>query len=110
MRATGSTRTGMASHVAVKRCGGRGRRPMPTPLYRFHCTDGHEHVANLRGRRLPTWAPMRLHAERVALDLMVASARRDWSAWTVEVYDASGRQVMSKPFTDVRDDRPSRRR
>ncbi len=83
---------------------------MPTPLYRFHCTDGHELVADLQGRRLPTWALMRRHAERVALDLMVARARRDWSAWTVEVYDASGRQVMSKAFTEMRGDRPSGRR
>ena len=81
---------------------------MPTPLYRFHCTDGHELVADLQGRRLPTWALMRLRADRVALDLMLASARRDWSAWTVEVYDASGRHVLSQPFTDVLANRTAR--
>ncbi|TXN04289.1 hypothetical protein FV222_07725 [Methylobacterium sp. WL103] len=74
---------------------------MPTPLYRFHCTDGHELVADLQGKRLPTWALMRVHAERVALDVMLCRAPRDWSAWTVEVYDASGRHVVSKPFADV---------
>ena len=49
---------------------------------------------------------MRLHAERVALDLMLHGDRLDWSAWTVEVYDAKGWLLMSKAFTDVRDDRP----
>jgi hypothetical protein len=44
---------------------------------------------------------MRVRAERVALDLMLGSPWRDWSTWTVEVYDASGRHVISKPFTDV---------
>ena len=81
---------------------------MPTRLYRFHCTDGHDLVADLRGKRLPTLALMRLHAERVALDLMVHGDRLDWSAWTVEVYDAKGWLMMSKPFTEVRDDRPAR--
>ena len=74
---------------------------MPTPLYRFHRTDGHDLEVDLQGRRLPTWALMRLHAERVALDLMLGSGPRDWSAWTVEIYEASGRHVLSKPFTDV---------
>lgn len=81
---------------------------MPTPLYRFHCTDGHELVADLQGKRLPTVALMRLHAERVALDVMLASGRRDWSAWTVEIYETSGRHVMSKPFTDVLANRSAR--
>ena len=80
---------------------------MPTPLYRFHCTDGHELVVDLQGKRLPTWALMRLHAERVALDLMLASGRRDWSTWTVEIYEASGRHVLSKPFSDVLANRPA---
>ncbi|CAM2789925.1 hypothetical protein JHFBIEKO_4916 [Methylobacterium mesophilicum] len=74
---------------------------MPTPLYRFHCTNGHDLVADRQGKRLPTWALMRVHAERVALDVMLSSPPRDWSAWTVEVYDASGWHVVSKPFTDV---------
>ena len=43
---------------------------MPTRLYRFHCTDGHELVIDLKGRRLPTAAQMRVHAERDALGLM----------------------------------------
>ena len=81
---------------------------MPTPLYLFHCTNGHDLVADRVGKRLPTWALMRVHAERVALDVMLSSPRRDWSTWTVEVYDASGRQVLSKPFTDVLDNRPTR--
>ncbi|MCJ2009072.1 DUF6894 family protein [Methylobacterium sp. J-092] len=81
---------------------------MPTPLYRFHCTDGHDLIADLQGKRLPTWALMRAHAARVALDLMLGGAPRDWSAWTVEIYDAAGRHVLSKPFTDVLDNRPPR--
>ncbi|WP_409567923.1 DUF6894 family protein, partial [Methylobacterium sp. E-025] len=70
MRHDGSTLATMATRAAVSWCEGRCRRPMPTPLYRFHCTNGHELVADLQGKRLPTWALMRAHAERVALDLM----------------------------------------
>lgn len=77
---------------------------MPTRLYRFHCTDGHDLVVDLRGRRVPTLALVRLHAERVALDLMTQGTRLDWSAWHVEVYDAKGRSVMALAFTDVRYD------
>lgn len=80
---------------------------MPTRLYRFHCTDGHDLVADLRGRRLPTLALMRLHAERVALDLMARGTHLDWSDWWVEVYDQNGRAVLAKAFTDVRQDRPA---
>ncbi|GJE62058.1 hypothetical protein MPOCJGCO_4187 [Methylobacterium trifolii] len=80
---------------------------MPTRLYRFHCTDGHDLVADMRGKRLPTLALMRLHAERVALDLMLHGDRLDWSAWTIEVYDAKGRLLMSKAFTAVRDELPA---
>jgi hypothetical protein len=80
---------------------------MPMRLYRFHCTDGHDLVADLRGRRIPTVALMRHYAERVALDLMLHGAQLDWSAWHVEVYDANGRVVLTKAFTDVRyDTRP----
>ena len=77
---------------------------MPTRLYRFHCTDGYDLVVDLRGRRIPTLALVRLHAERVALDLMLHGARLDWSAWQVEVYDATGRVVLTKAFTEVRYD------
>ena len=89
-----------SGNATVDACGARGRRPMPTRLYRFHCTDGHD----LRGRRMPTLALMRLHAERVALDLMAHGTRLDWSAWYVEVYDEKGRAVLTKAFTDVRYD------
>ncbi|KQP82969.1 hypothetical protein [Methylobacterium sp. Leaf117] len=82
---------------------------MPTRLYRFHCTDGHDLVADLRGRRLPTLALVRLQAERVALELMMHGGRLDWSDWWVEVYDQSGRVVLAKPFTEVRTDRPAAR-
>ena len=78
---------------------------MPTPLYLFHCTNGSDLMADLQGKRLLTWALMRLHAERVALDVMLGSARRNWSGWTVEVYNASGRHVVSKPFSDLIADR-----
>ena len=57
---------------------------------------------------MPTWALMRLHAERVAPDLMRAGARRDRSPWTVEIGDASGRHVLSTPFTDALVNRPAR--
>ncbi len=54
---------------------------MPMRLYRFHCTDGHELVTDLRGSRLPNAAGMRVHAERVALALMERVVERfDWSA------------------------------
>ena len=86
-------------------CGAWGRTPMPTRLYRFHCTDGYDLVVDRRGRRVPTVALMRLHAEQVALDLMARGARLDWSAWHVEVYDAKGRAVLAKAFIDVRSDR-----
>lgn len=75
---------------------------MPTRLYRFHCTNGYELVADLRGKRLPTMALMRLHAERVAFELMQGGEQLDWSAWQVDVYDAKGRPVMTKPFMDIR--------
>lgn len=75
---------------------------MPTRLYRFHCTDGYDLVVDLRGRRVPTLALVRLQAERVALDLMTHGTRLDWLAWHVEVYDARGRVVLTKAFTDVR--------
>jgi hypothetical protein len=52
---------------------------------------------------------MRLHAERVALDLMARDPHFDWLGWWVEVYDQNGRAVLSKAFTDVRHDRPSAR-
>lgn len=75
---------------------------MPTRLYRFHCTDGYDLVADLRGRRIPTVALMRLHAEQVAIDLMGQGKQLDWSAWHVEVYDEKGRAVLAKAFSDVR--------
>lgn len=93
----------------MEACGELGERPMPTELYRFHCTDGHDLVADMRGRRVPTLALVRLHAEDVALDLMARGSRLDWSAWYVEVYDAKGRAVLTKAFTDVRYDRRSAR-
>ncbi len=71
-------------------------------LYRFHCTDGHELVTDLCGSRLPDGAPMRAHAERVALALMERVVERfDWSGWQVEVYDAKGRRVWIRAFPDV---------
>lgn len=52
-------------------------------------------------KRLPTWALIRVPNKRVALDVMLGRASHDWLAWTVEVYDAAGRHVVSKLFTDV---------
>jgi hypothetical protein len=78
---------------------------MPTRLYRFHCTDGHDLVVDLRGRRIPTVALMRLHAEQVALDLMSRAVGLDWVDWYVEVYDEKGRALLAKAFTDIQHDR-----
>ncbi|WP_435404633.1 DUF6894 family protein [Methylobacterium adhaesivum] len=86
-------------------CGVRGKTVVPTRLYRFHCTDGYDLVADLRGRRIPTVALVRLHAERVALDLMSRAAGTDWSAWYVEVYDERGHAVLAKAFAEVRCER-----
>ncbi|MCJ2137540.1 hypothetical protein MKK69_26440 [Methylobacterium sp. J-026] len=75
---------------------------MPMRLYRFHCTDGHALVTDLGGSRLPNAAQMRVQAERVALALMERVVERfDWSRWQVEVYDARGRRVWIKAFSDV---------
>lgn len=101
--------TAQSRNATVDACGVQGRKPMPTRLYRFHCTDGQDLVADLRGRRIPTLALVRLHAERVALDLMAHGTRFDWSAWHVEVYDNKGRAVLTKAFTDVRYDRQATR-
>ena len=78
---------------------------MPTPLYRFHCTNGLSLVADLRGKRLPSVALMRVHAVRVALDLMRSDDRVDWSSWYVEVYDAKGQSTLRIAFTHIRDTR-----
>ena len=98
----GSIEPAEIEDATVDACGAGGNPPMPTRLYRFHCTDGRDLVVDLRGKRLPTLALMRLHAERVALDLMLHGDRLDWSRWTVEVYDVKGWLLMSKAFTDVR--------
>jgi hypothetical protein len=65
-------------------------------------------VTDLCGSRLPDGAPMRAHAERVALALMERVVERfDWSGWQVEVYDAKGRRVWIRAFPDVNvDTRP----
>lgn len=84
------------------RCGARGKTPVPTRLYRFHCTDGYDLVVDLRGKRMPTLALVRLHAERIASGLMARGPQIDWSAWSVEVYDGHGRAVLTKAFMDVR--------
>lgn len=90
------------SRIAVEPCGLIDRASRPTRLYRFHCTDGHELVTDLCGSRLPDGAPMRAHAERVALALMERVVERfDWSGWQVEVYDAKGRRVWIRAFPDV---------
>ena len=79
---------------------------MPTRLYRFHCTDGHELVTDLRGSRFPNAAQVRAHADRVALALMERVVERfDWSGWQVEVYDAKGRRVWIRAFPFVCVDR-----
>ncbi|WP_157085293.1 hypothetical protein [Methylobacterium sp. Leaf99] len=52
---------------------------------------------------------IRLHVERVVLDLMARAARLDWSAWQVEVYNEKGRTVLAKAFTDGRYDRRVKR-
>ena len=78
---------------------------MPTPLYRVHCTNGLNLVADLKGKRLPSVALMRFYAERAALDLLRCDEQADWSAWHVEVYDVKGRSVLRMAFTHRRDTR-----
>jgi hypothetical protein len=82
---------------------------VPTRLYRFHCTDGYDLVVDLRGKRMPTLALVRLHAERIASGLMARGPQVDWSAWYVEVYDGHGRAVLTKAFMDVRYDQRAAR-
>lgn len=90
----------------MERCGLIERPSTPTRLYRFHCTDGHELVTDLRGRRFPNAGQMRAHADGVALALMERVVERfDWSDWQVEVYDAKGRRVWIRAFPDVSVDR-----
>lgn len=60
---------------------------MPTELYRFHCTDGHELVTDLQGRSCASAAHMRRQEDRVALALMEAADQVSWARWQVEVYD-----------------------
>ena len=75
---------------------------MPTRLYRFHCVGpGGEASFDLRGRRLPTLAQVRAHADRVALALM-ESGESDWTRWIVDVHDDGGRRVLVRSFTQVR--------
>lgn len=75
---------------------------MPTRLYRFHCVGpGGEASFDLRGRRLPTLAQVRAHADRVALALM-ESDESDWTRWIVDVHDGGGRRVLVRSFTQVR--------
>ncbi|MCJ2012282.1 DUF6894 family protein [Methylobacterium sp. J-076] len=75
---------------------------MPTRLYRFHCVGpGGDATFDLRGRRLPTLAQVRAHADRVALALM-AAGDADWTRWIVDVHDGKGRRILIRAFTDVR--------
>ncbi|MCJ2009857.1 hypothetical protein [Methylobacterium sp. J-092] len=46
-------------------------------------------------------AAIRLHALRITLNLMLHKKWLDWSAWTVEICDPSGRHVVSRPFADA---------
>jgi hypothetical protein len=48
---------------------------------------------------------MRLHAERVAQDLMRGDQQIEWSVWHVEVYDEKGWSLLKWAFTDVSDAR-----
>ena len=83
-------------------CGSWGKTAVPTRLYRFHCVGPGGGVAvDLRGRRLPTLAQVRAHADRVALALM-ESGESDWTRWIVDVHDGDGRRVLVRPFTQVR--------
>lgn len=75
---------------------------MPTRLYRFHCVGpGGDAIFDLRGRRLPTLAQVRAHADRVALAHMEA-ADADWTRWFVDVHDDRGRRTLVRAFTAAR--------
>lgn len=75
---------------------------MPTRLYRFHCVGpGGDATFDLRGRRLPTLAQVRAHADRVALALMEAGDA-DWTRWFVDVHDGAGRRILVRPFSQAR--------
>lgn len=74
---------------------------MSAKLYRFHCTDGHELVTDLKGRSCASAAHMRRHADRVALALMEAADPISWARWQVEVYDPKGWRVLTRAFLDV---------
>ena len=70
--------------------------------YRFHCTDGEHAVLDHRGRYLRARDDLRAEAARAAHAIMERVAGRlDWSAWIVDVHDASGRHVLTLPFDDA---------
>lgn len=74
---------------------------MPTRTYRFHCVGPDGAIFDLRGRRLPTLAQVRAHADRVAIAHMEA-ADADWTRWFVDVHDDKGRRTLVRAFTAAR--------
>ncbi|AWN38564.1 DUF6894 family protein [Methylobacterium radiodurans] len=75
---------------------------MRAGTYRFHCTDGTHAVLDHRGRYLRTRDNLLAEAARAAHAIMdQVAGRLDWSAWIVDVHDASGRHVLTLPFTDA---------
>ncbi|WP_425488795.1 DUF6894 family protein [Methylobacterium brachythecii] len=75
---------------------------MPARRYRFHSTDGRDAVFDLTGRLVERQRELRSHAVDVARRLMERRASGvDWSCWTVEVYDATGRCAMYVPFVEA---------
>jgi hypothetical protein len=74
---------------------------MPTYFFHIRNTDT---IADTEGTELVDEKAARAHADSVARELMFGSQGmldRDWSAWSMVVHDAGGRELFSFPFTAV---------
>lgn len=70
--------------------------------YRFHCTDGHLVIMDLKGLAIVDRNQVRFHAVEAALYAMErVGAQLDWSDWSIEVHDAQGRPVLVLAFREV---------
>ncbi|WP_442785953.1 DUF6894 family protein [Methylobacterium sp. C25] len=87
---------------AVRPSGKLRKSDVPAKRYRFHSTDGWDAVFDRKGRLVERQRELRSCAFTVARILMAGcSADVDWSDWSVDVYDASGRCRMYVPFVEV---------
>ena len=78
--------------------------------YRFHCTKGHECVADCEGEDIPFPTRLDVRARQVAQSLMRSfHDQRDWLKWHVTVHDLNGRQVLLQRFVSrAEEPQPSR--